>query len=63
MQRLIILEGESDFTIRMFADGPPPPPTAPRLLSHDQMEEVLNQCTDPSTFSKTNHVAPIRWTI
>lgn len=37
----------------------------PQLLSHDQMEDVLNQCcgADPSTFSKTNHVAPIRRTI
>lgn len=41
--------------------GAPPP----QLLSHDQMEDVLNQCcgADPSTFSKTNHVAPIRRTI
>lgn len=68
-QELIILERESDLTIRMFADGslcPPAPPTPATVTpSLDQMEDVLNQCcgTDPSTSSKTNHVAPIRRTI
>lgn len=74
-KELIILEGESDFTIRMFADGSlgpppltpslPPPPPAAITPSHDQMEDVLNQYrgADPSTFSKTNHVGAIRRTI